>query len=152
MNEQLQQALAAILNKTMAGVEAGVSFLGAELPDVIQQLLIWKLAEAGMTVAISFGAAFALTRLARGSLTVLTKYLQGQSAYYNNSGNEAEREGKRQMLEYGSQCPWAIIRAGIATFAWLAVLVSGLPAAQVALQIWLAPKIYLIEYAASLAK
>jgi hypothetical protein len=152
MNEQLQQALAAILNKTMAGVEAGVSFLGAELPDVIQQLLVWKLAEAGMTVGVSLGAALALTRLARGSLTVLTKFMQGQSMYYNNSGNEAEREGKRQMHEYGSQCPWAVVRAGVSAISWLVVLMAGLPAAQVAVQIWLAPKIYLIEYAASLAK
>ena len=41
MNEQLQQALVAILNKTVASVEAGANFLAAEIPDVIQQLLMW---------------------------------------------------------------------------------------------------------------
>lgn len=40
MNEQLQQALATILNKSIEGIDAGVEFMQAELPEVIEQLLI----------------------------------------------------------------------------------------------------------------
>lgn len=37
MNDQLQEALASIIDKTISGIEAGAAFLQAELPDVIHQ-------------------------------------------------------------------------------------------------------------------
>jgi hypothetical protein len=46
MNDQLQQALLAILNATTSTVASGVNFLQAQLPDVIQQLLIWHAVES----------------------------------------------------------------------------------------------------------
>lgn len=44
MEEQLQTALAEILSRATQGIDAGTQFLSAQLPDVIQQLLLWKLA------------------------------------------------------------------------------------------------------------
>ncbi|AGH31896.1 hypothetical protein VPIG_00038 [Vibrio phage PWH3a-P1] len=41
MNEQLQQALAQIIEKAMTGLDQTVDFLSAEVPDVIYQLLLW---------------------------------------------------------------------------------------------------------------
>lgn len=132
MNESLQQALAGILNKTMAGVEAGVSFLSAELPDVIQQLLVWKLAESCMLLTLGF--AFLLT-----AIKLIRKGFK----------NLDEEQKKDWHSEKPSRyvVPFAI--GGFSsTIAFILVMSN----AGSALQIWLAPKIYLIEYAASLAK
>ena len=77
MNEQLQDALANLLSKTISGIDAGVAFMQAELPDVIMQLLTWKL---------SISAIAALFSLAVGvmSLKVIVKcfkdYLKEESA------------------------------------------------------------------------
>lgn len=43
MNDQLQEALASLLNTTLQGINAGQHFLSAQLPDVIHQLLVWKM-------------------------------------------------------------------------------------------------------------
>jgi len=41
MNEQLQTALTDLINKSLAGVDATKDFLVDEIPDVVQQLLWW---------------------------------------------------------------------------------------------------------------
>ena len=41
MNEELQKALGVLLNKANDGIDAASGFLASELPDVIQQLLMW---------------------------------------------------------------------------------------------------------------
>ena len=38
MNEQLQGAVANILEKAIAGIDSSVEFMQAELPDVVEQL------------------------------------------------------------------------------------------------------------------
>lgn len=128
MNEQLQQALAEILNKTMAGVEAGTAFLQAELPDVIQQLLMWKLAQASVMLAFSI----------LGSLQFITT--AWLSAKHSRNGGFLDIDVAGIPCLMISACIAGVSVGGV--FAWGAN----------ALQIWLAPKIYLIEYAASLAK
>ena len=41
MNEQLQQALVKVIEKANSGVDASISFLSDQLPDVVHQLLTW---------------------------------------------------------------------------------------------------------------
>ena len=41
MNEQLQEALAELLGKANNGIDTAGNFLASELPEVIQQLLMW---------------------------------------------------------------------------------------------------------------
>ena len=128
MNEQLQQALAALLNKTVSGIEAGASFLQAELPDVIQQLLTWKLAQASVMAAacvLGIIISFLLLRLV------------------------AKHTDNDQILSIeGGGIPTAIMAISLGGFSVARLSSWGSDA----IQIWLAPKIYLIEYAASLAK
>lgn len=132
MNESLQQALAGILNKTMAGVEAGVSFLSSELPDVIQQLLVWKLAQS--SVLLGLGISF----------WVFAAYLLRKGL--KNMKEEGEKTWTNRQ-EYRYVAPY-IISAFAVSIGFVMSMVNG----ATALQIWLAPKIYLIEYAASLAR
>ena len=51
VNNNLQDALATLINKTVTGADAATSFLQQQVPDVIHQLLVWKMAEAGVTIA-----------------------------------------------------------------------------------------------------
>jgi len=46
MNEELQQAMLKILSKTVDTAGKATDFMVAEIPDVIQQLLVWKMWES----------------------------------------------------------------------------------------------------------
>lgn len=63
MNEQLQQALATILGKTMEGIDASVAFMQAELPDVIQQLLLWYGVKSAIMCTLGFIIPFVFYKL-----------------------------------------------------------------------------------------
>lgn len=127
MNEQLQKSLATILEKATNGVEAGVSFLSAEIPDVAHQLLAWKMAES-LLVSLVFALIIA------GSFVILFKVFK------------AERGNILHLEEMGIPAVFSSAITSMFSFFPLA------ENAKSALQIWLAPKIYLIEYAASLVK
>ncbi len=125
MNEQLQQALAVILDKSVDAISAGVSFLQAEIPDVIRQLLMWKLVSnsiIGAALCIAVGLWLWLgTRLARK----LHKPSEG--------------------AVWVGYVPFTLC-------AFVFVLPAAFSRLLTALQIWIAPKIFLIEYAAKLVK
>jgi hypothetical protein len=122
MNEQLQQALATIIGKTMQGVDASISFLSAEIPDVIHQLLVFKLAQACVLLVMAI------------------IYLIAWSVFSYKSFKHGWHEGIQMVTVFAG--------GAVAVTSAISLFING----GVALQIWLAPKIYLIEYAASLAK
>lgn len=128
VNNNLQDALATLINKTVAGVDAASGFLQEQIPDVIHQLLMWKMAEALFYVAL---LVVTLTVL----ITVFMKSLKKADW---NKGNFAS------CLCVGSGI--SLLADGIIS---LVVIPSNLITA---LQIWIAPKVWLIEYAASLVK
>lgn len=160
MNEQLQTALAEMLGKANSGIDAGASFLQAQLPDVIQQLLVWN-----FTKSLIIGAACSVAAIIGLILAVRlgTKYAKQSrkrglawDKYNHMSASDVEMDVRRAAREEYQQTPDgdpADLVVAIAGGVAGAVLVA--PAAMQSLkafQIWLAPKIYLIEYAASLAK
>lgn len=151
MNEQLQQALTAILNKTMSGVDAGVNFLSAEIPDVIHQLLMWKMISSGVGFVLITACVVIFTILAVRGIRVLTQHSAASNLYIRNTG-EIEKQARDTMDALSHKIPVAVISLGISFFAWIAFLAGGLPLGMQMLKIWIAPKLYLIEYAASLAK
>lgn len=122
MNDDLQKALAEILNKTTQGVEAGVGFLQRELPDVIQQLLIWH----GVRSGVIFGV------LVLGLIISIWLLVKGVM-WSNDNDWDAGPLGVLPLIPAG-MC----LAGALANLEWL--------------QILLAPKIFLIEYAASLVK
>lgn len=153
MNEQLQQALTAILNKTMQGVDTGVSFLSSQMPDVISQLLMWEMAQAGIGLSIILLVVVISSFSARWATKVFAKYNEGYYLFIRNHGNEEEKKrGQIMRDEAGQLIPWAVISVAVCVFSWLALFMGGIPMLMKMIQIWLAPKIYLIEYAASLTK
>lgn len=123
MDQELQKALAAILQKATSGVEAGVVFLQNQLPEVIHQLLMWKAVESGVFFIFSLIATPILWLMA-------VRIYKSDDDWREGLGN-----------------PLAMFPALASIFAFLGVLTH-----LDWLQILIAPKIYLIEYAASLAK
>lgn len=120
----LQDSLKVILDKTVVGIQNGVDFLSAQLPDVIHQLLLWKFWESVVHCLFAVVAALCLIPI----WVTARKYEKTADKYQSGAG-------------YCAAVFASIIPGGIAivqfNITWL--------------QIWVAPKIYLIEYAASLA-
>ncbi len=120
MTEELQGALTEILN----GVLTAKDFMLTELPDVVQQLLIWKLYESFILFIIFALVVCAVFIIAHMSV--------------------------KKLREQRDSCPECVYA--------MAALINIIPSVIAVdfftdwLQVWLAPKVYLIEYAANLAK
>ena len=129
MNDQLQQALASILSSTLDNLSAGKTFLLAQLPDVIRQLLVWH--------AVKSGIAFIALVTATVLLSLIAKRLWQQGG--------AARGGRTDM---GFPSALGAVIISLIASATLCAALN----ATTWLQILVAPKLYLIEYAASLVR
>ena len=122
MNDELQKALAEILNKVTKGAETGVGFLQRELPEVIQQLLMWHAVRSAI-FCVAFLAAAVLFVYATKRLWIhLVK----------------EDCGGEPFAIFPAFVSAGFIFAAMCETAWLQILI--------------APKLYLIEYTAALVK
>lgn len=127
MNEQANKILADLLQKASNGIDAAVSFSQAQIPDVVHQLLVWNFA---VSIISSLAGVFLFVAAQYLALRVF-KYLR------------KEWEG-----DYFTEHPEAI-------FLFMLWLITLIPLGWLNLtwlKIWLAPKLYLIEYAAHLVK
>lgn len=147
MNEQLQKVLADIIAKVTSGADAVVEFSKQQLPEVLQQLLVWHF----ISNLLSFIIPLILLTI---SLTVSIRFWI--------------KVPKQESRDKDDRCPWIADeyrdRAHKLYFKyWLPGYV--LPAVSfilglvtlfnsnlIWLKIVLAPKLYLLEYAASLIK
>lgn len=141
MNEQLAAAVTNLINKAVSTAEAASEFVLAELPDVVQQLLIWKAVESGLSMLLFVFINAVL-------VYVWAKY-SGVGEKYETAQGRTLHEPTLTHDEYGDWSPHVII-TGVCTLAthavsWVAFDLDWL-------QILVAPKIYLIEYAAQLVK
>jgi hypothetical protein len=171
MNDQLQNALVAIINKAGQGVDAGVSFLQAQLPDVIQQLLLWKLVASLLVFIALISAcaglawimmkAYRVGKLRRDLASELHRVerMTERFRYFMRTQTDEEakkeedcREQERVIREQLSALP----DIGQFTYAlgalYLPIILGICGWGFTWLQILIAPKLYLIEYAASLTK
>ena len=125
MNEQLQVAMTEILTKTVKNVGTATDFLLTETPEVIQQLLSWKMAESiCITVLSILWAIFVCTAVFK---------------LFNHLRKKLEDPYDPEMAYF--------------SFVGLFLLVPSFASANIDwLQIWIAPKVYLIEYTAALIK
>ena len=127
MNDELQKALLAIIDKTSSGIETGITFLSAQLPDIIHQLLLWKMSYS----LIQFVCAIVLC-----IVFVVLDYKFYKKAMATNDPD----------IIIGG---WGMFGTLVRFAAWF-IVISLFNLTW--LQIWLAPKLYLIEYAATLVK
>jgi hypothetical protein len=139
--DPLKQALADILTTTTSGlqkgialteqaVEKGSAFLMNQLPEVIQQLLWWKMWESIVSNALIIVLFFLLP-----FIIIKKTWKKGMESFKRDATDE-----------HGI--------ALIIAFIWILIgtLPLGMGTDLTWLQIWIAPKIYLIEYAAELLK
>lgn len=169
-NAQLQAALADILSRASNGIEAGAHFLSAQLPDVVQQLLIWKLVSylipmvvAGLALIAVLIAGWKLYQkfLSDPRIAALAELERRTKAWLRadpgtekcTEAKKAKNESEELVASLPDREP-AYTVAGVVLGA-LAIVSGAIFIATLNLkwlQILIAPKIYLIEYAASLAK
>lgn len=130
MNEQLQQALASILTKTTQAVESSINFLSEQLPDVVRQLLMWQFTY----------------HLVKFCLGVILCAVGGIVIY---KVNQAIQKLMKESPHAGNDFLYVTLSV-VGILFFVVVYVSCINLTW--LKIWLAPKIYLIEYAATLVK
>lgn len=141
MNEQANKILVDLLQKASNGIDAAVSFSQAQIPDVIHQLLVWNFASSicaqvfGLLVVIAcpFPVKAILTRYAKAKVKDET-WVIDQSFDFTKS------------MSFSAFC--ALVMCAVAFFVGVLMIATNFDW----LKIWLAPKLYLIEYAASLVK
>jgi hypothetical protein len=124
----MEQAVADIINKAVVGLDKSIDFMSAQLPDVIQQLLWWKFAES----FILFLCGFLVLGLIALMHYSFYKYVKKNNLNGDHGVWPLWVIGGSLVTLFGV----AFIFTECFNFTWL--------------QIWIAPKIYLIEYAAHL--
>jgi len=122
MNEELQKALGEILGKANNGIDAASDFLIAELPDVIQQLLTWYMVQS---------LFISLVLIMSVPLTIR----------FFNFFKRKRKEQPYEMWDIG---------VVFTCIYWLVIIVPVISNVLEAMKIWIAPKIWLLEYAAKL--
>lgn len=126
-NELLNKVLAENIDKLGSGVEAAVDFTLEQAPEVIQQALYWN-AALSVTECV-FGIVYAIVLII--SILKTIKVVKTK----NPSGDEIFLSITAGAFGFGI--------ASIPAFAYCNLTW---------LKIWIAPKVWLIEYAASLVK
>jgi hypothetical protein len=140
MNEELQNALTQVVNKALQGSEAGVEFLSGEIPDVLSQLLLW------------YGLSTFLELLLGVVGLVGVPYLVWKfSGRGELEEGEPEKGGvRRATLTHNTQ---GELEGQVIPTAIFTALLMGLSSSLINLtwlQIWIAPKVWIIEYTATL--
>ena len=126
--KETDQQLAEILKKGLEAAEKTGNFVVEQAPDLIQQLIVWKMCEYIFLIIISIAFIFSLY-----------KWHKSVMKRYDNYDNFRD---KIESFIYGVYAIAVILIFGIALFQSFFNL----------FQILLAPKIWLIEYASQLIK
>ena len=150
MNEHLQKALAELIGKASSGIDASVSLLSAEIPDVIHQLLLWYAARSAIeffvgVIILAFGVKIFNMKIGVSKDSAKKDYEDGKgwTRYYSSAKiTSTEYDAIMMMPDYWKAKVFGVF---VAMIGMIWVNIDWL-------QIWIAPKIWLIEYASQLAK
>ena len=130
MNEQLQKVLADIITRVTSGADAAIQFGKEQIPEVLKQLLVWNFTYSLLIWVLS--------------LSIIVGYLLWMSIkwkwwMHNKATTSISTDNLYSIITF----IWSIL-----AFISLIMFFSNLDW----LKIWVAPKLYLLEYAASLIK
>lgn len=128
--EPLKQAVADMIQAATKSAGEAKDFLAGQIPDVIRQLLMWKMAESIVYCLIGIAMMIIWIKAAR-------KYF----AY--GKSEEWDFDSSEGMVP-------ATMFGGLLSVFWLGGTIAFLNTTW--LQIWIAPKVYLIEFARDLIK
>lgn len=141
MNENLQNALVEILNKAVAGIDSSVAFMQAELPDVINQLLTWYIVEGVILSLTGIALVIPLLLIAKKAMSVDIDGAEKSSFWVECN--------KYTDNSIGFGAAMSLVASAFVAIFGLMILGSNF---MTPIKIWIAPKIWLMEYAASLVK
>lgn len=137
MNEQTQAVITEILTKALKAVEQGAEFLEGEIPEVVEQLLIWHFVSS--ILAAIFGV------ILFGSIIY---FIRKQVTWWNQDV-DCEYGGGKEKRYQSSIGPFI----GVNLFLIFPISYSLSCIVDTAwIKIWIAPKLFLLEYAASIVK
>ena len=126
MNDQLQEAIKQMIDKSVAAIEKGASFASEQVPDIIQQYLMWAMAERILFVVLM-------------AVTWLVAY-------------KAVFVWSKQESEYGMMSGSKMIASMAGGIVSLITGVIGIASIFGIVQILIAPKVFLLEKFMSLVK
>ena len=135
MNEQLQLAVSTLIQTSLNAIDKGTTFLSNQIPEVIQQLLLWK--------AISSFIEFSSGIFIIGGIFAWLIY---QYKYWKTTVKTTWGEKKVRLLSETG--PFSLLNI----FLIIPLLYGSSCINLIWLQIWIAPKLYLIEYAKDFLK
>ncbi|MEI7219082.1 hypothetical protein WCT79_18975 [Pectobacterium carotovorum] len=126
MNEQAQKVLADLLQKASDGIDSAVSFSQAQIPDVVHQLLLWNAVSSALyhLLVVAFVSVYAFSAV--------------RAANSKESWDDAKEMAAMGWFIIGGVAGLFLILFAFNNFDWLKILI--------------APKLYLLEYAARLIK
>lgn len=126
--KETDQQLAEILKKGLEAAEKTGNFVVEQAPDLIQQLIVWKTCEYIFLILISIAFLFSIYKWHKSGIKRHENF-----TYFS------------QEIEFAIFCIYSI---GVILIFGIALFTSFLNL----IQILVAPKIWLIEYAANLIK
>jgi len=129
MNEKAKEILAQMLQRVLDGVDTVSEFAAQEVPIVVEQLLMWHMVESLM---LCFGALLLLI----GWSLITRKFYYGENAWAKISYDSFDEDGVMAHVVFTVVVGYIFII--LLDVDWL--------------KIWIAPKLYLLEYGASLIK
>lgn len=132
MNEQLQTALSELISKSLSGVDQASNFLKSEMPDVVKQLLMWH----GVYNFIMF--LFAILWFTLIAIISYKLFKKSKSEIYKCYEDD---------FTFG-----LLSTIGILMVQFFVLIPTWVNLNLQWLQIWVAPKVWLIEYASKLVK
>jgi hypothetical protein len=141
MNEQLQNAVATILERAITGIDSSVDFMQAELPEVIEQLLMWYAVKG--VILIFIGLLLIIPFI------IVMKKIESKDIHSATCDSFWVTHYRHCENSLGAGAMVLSILTGVVSlFGFIMVLVNIMEP----IQIWIAPKIWLMEYAASIVK
>lgn len=149
MNEELQQAVATLVQRVIDGTDNAADFLSAELPEYITQLLMWY----GWYNFIMFGV---------GVLLIFLWYYIEKRVAASAFATETDKDGDKRYIgwiydserraSYSGDGGMVYFLVGsIIRFILVFIIFIGMINIQW-LKIWIAPKVWLVDYAIQLSK
>lgn len=140
-----QDSLTSFIERMLEGMERGANFAGEQIPLLVQEILIWNGVFHGAWALIGLVMVFVLARFFRGHAEKLAAWHgdwhslddQMRARFWNDKSNLSALQSVTVIAKYGS------IGVGALLF-FVNIFVT--------LKIILAPRLYLLEYAADLVR
>ncbi|ENZ5844112.1 hypothetical protein ACGXM7_000572 [Shigella sonnei] len=149
MQEEANKILVDLLKKASDGIDSAITFSQAQIPDVVHQLLVWNMVDSLIKTLI------AISTIPLVFWFMKKQYQKVEIGIFDNEGwswDKGNPKYKPTMIwESNGEISFLILPLAAVFVLWVSFIIA-VVTNMTWLKIWLAPKLYLIEYAASLIK